>query len=314
MFTFGKYKNKSFEEVISIDKNYCKWVLSRQNCNNTNMIEFQNYIKNNYPTMTVRDDIPKDMINCSKLCEYYKTNVQLLRLFEGLTIQTIKLGSLTNQLDIPPNLNGVFVDYLFRYRISFFIDEIFNDRRCDSILTEDNYLEIDEDKKEIIEKSYYDIRNNSSENYHNDLLNISLSHSIFFGDLKCFEYLDFIKNNNIIYNNAKLDEYILNKIENKTKVLCNPVVGNSKLKIKGDADLIVDEELIDIKCSKFDIGSNIKDFIQLFFYVCLYYQNTKIKCTKITILNTKLNIEHFIDLINWDNYDKIISILGERII
>jgi len=46
--------------------------------------------------------------------------------------------------------------------------------------------------------------------------------------------------------------YIENKLLNRDIILCNPILSNLKLGIGADADIIIDNELIDIKTSKYN--------------------------------------------------------------
>jgi hypothetical protein len=129
--------------------------------------------------------------------------------------------------------------------------------------------------KKINEESKYlkleSLFNNSYENMkqlkanYNDIFNVSLLHSLFFLRIDVLKYYDNLINYN--YNYDKLDKWI-NKFFTNKNILLNPVLGNKKLLISGDADIINNDELIDIKCSK-NIGTNINDFIQLFIYIIL---------------------------------------------
>ena len=75
-------------------------------------------------------------------------------------------------------------------------------------------------------------------------------------------------------NVIKLLQY---KLTDKTNVLANPILGNLELNILADADLIIEDELIDFKTSRKESrGKLISDFIQLFLYASLYYKKTDI--------------------------------------
>ncbi len=126
-----------------------------------------------------------------------------------------------------------------------------------------------------------------------DVLNVSISHSLFFNEVKSKAYINYggeILNNNSYIN---IVTYIQNKVTGKSNILCNPILGTKN--ISADADLIIDNELIDIKVSS-SIGKNINDFIQLIMYAALYYLKTNIICTKLTIYNPLLGNEYFIEI------------------
>ena len=121
-----------------------------------------------------------------------------------------------------------------------------------------------------------------------------------------------IQNTKHIYDENNLNLFIDNLCKNKKNILCNPDLGNRELEILADADLIIDNEIIDFKCSKNLIGEEINDYIQIFIYACLYFIKNNIKCKKISIINMQKNIVYYIDLTNWNNYDNFINILKMR--
>jgi hypothetical protein len=344
MITFGKYKNKTFEYVLKNDLSYCNWCL-KQSSSSKHMNEFIFFLKNNKNNI-----IPKDSINCSSLSEYYESNNLFLDYIKDLKIEEKKINNIIiNDITLPADINGVYIDYMIRYKICCFLQKDFFDSRCDFFVQGSNMcLNVEEIKKiqscvslnvedyidedfddeaninslnccmhrairEIVKKSYNNMKNFIASD--NDVLNVSLCHFLFFAERDAYNYFNFfINKNDSSYNNCNLENYIQEKInEKKDKVICNPALGNKELKIGGDADLIIDEELLDFKCSKNYIGENINDFIQLFLYICLYFMQTGIKIKKISILNPILNYEKFINLNNWNHYDKIISLLKNRV-
>jgi hypothetical protein len=297
--------------------------------------------------------IPTGQINCSQLSPYYYNYDKFMCLLNNLHIQIKKLNNITfSNTQLPSNINGIYIDYFIRYKICSILKREFNDHRCNFIRTAcsilnmndinklpcylkqcidfDKYL-YDEDGRpvdehsiqkelsqvlhdkitEIIEKSYRNMKNYTA-NY-NDILNVSLCHSLFFGETQAYYYFNYF-DKNYHYDDGNLQEYFQAKMSNnEDKVLCNPTLGSMDLKLGADADLIIDKELLDIKCSSRKIGENMNDFIQLFIYASLYYKQTGIKCKKLTILNPILNYEKYIELTNWDEFDNILELLALRV-
>lgn len=344
IITFGKYNMKTFDYVLSNDNNYCKWILT-QNSNNENMKTFKQYIQNNIKIIQP----PKSMINVTDLCRYYYCNNQILELFNNLIIEKKRIVKLedNNIYKLPGNIYGTFIDYLIRYKICIINNLQFTDGRADSMLNTHISLDpLDENENILItrfnnyiidnidiencetgysiygginEQNKYlkleSLFNNSYENMkqnkanYNDIFNVSLLHSLYFFEINVLKYYNYLIDYN--YNYDKFDNYLNNKFINKN-ILLNPVLGNNKLQLGGDADIINNDVLIDIKCSK-HIGTNINDFIQLFIYITLYYYKTNIKCNKIIIFNPVLGYEYYINISSWNKYDKIIEILEKRI-
>lgn len=334
MINFGKYKNKPYDYVLKNDIKYCNWILT-QTTAHTGMNDFINFLKLNENNIK----IPKGDINCSQLSLYYNNDYEFLNLFNDLNIEHNILNFKIDKILLPPDINGIYIDYLIRYKICIELNTEFNDNRCNIFISgfHPNFNKVDIDKlqlkiksnielnkeyiyddlyytlKEIVEQSYNNMKNFTAIN--NDILNVSLCHSLYFGEVKACEYFNYFIDNNVNDNYDNLQNYIKNKINfKKENVFCNPILGNRDLKIGADADIIIDKELIDIKCSKYIIGDNIKDFTQLIIYICLYFHKTGIKCDKITIFNPILSYEKNINLSNWNNFDKIITILKNRII
>lgn len=321
LITFGKHNGKTYYNIIKVDIEYCGWIL-QQTTLHEGIKDFKKYLIRNY-----KKEIPKNLENCSRLAKYFKINYKLLNLIKNLQIHTINYSNnFINELnDISPNIKGCYVDYLIRYLISNEINSQFEDRRTDFMLNKlycfkntlnDEFIINNLIVKSIPEEminNYEKLKTLNADN--NDIFNVSLCHSLFFGENQSLEYFNYIKDNNINQDNSQLLNYIRTKIENKNNILCNPILGNSNLKISADADLIIDDELIDIKCSKYIIGNNVSDFIQLFIYIALYFIKTGIKCTKITIFNPNFGYEKYINLNeNMDIYEKIVEILEKRII
>lgn len=298
--TFGKYKMKTFEYVLNNDFNYCSWILT-QNSKHPNMLNFKQYIQHNSDEQQFT--IPKGLINVSRLSRFYYNNPLILDLFSGLFIEKKSIIKLTdnNIYNLPSTIYGSYIDYLIRYKICCINNLIFDDARCNDIL----YSDIDDIFIRLITNSYTKMKNKVAT--YNDILNVSISHAVWFGEMDALFYCNAFCDN---YNYDMFDNYLKVKFINR-HILLNPTLRNNELEIGGDADIINNKELIDIKCSK-HIGSNMNDYIQLFIYITLYYCSTNIKCTKISILNPILGYEYYINLSNWDRYDDLIYILQQR--
>ena len=127
-----------------------------------------------------------------------------------------------------------------------------------------------------------------------DILNVSLSHSIAFGRRDIEKYIN-IKEQITPEDRNTLKNYIQNKVLSVSKddILCNPTLGIPDLRICADADLIIGEELLDFKVSKY-IGNNVNDFVQLIVYAGLYLKKNSKFCKKLTIYNPLLGKENYI--------------------
>jgi len=300
---FGKYKNQTYEYVMKKDIKYCEWILT-QNTSYQSMIDFQKFLKENSEDILRNILKNNNSIKCSDLSQYMKYDKNIINLIKDykITIYEISNEITIEEYSLPDNIIGIFYDYFIRYVICKKKKIEFNDNRANFILNCEN---ITIDNKDIY-NSYNNMKQNKATNQ--DILNVSISHSIFFGEVSALEY---INHNDIISKkeHKNINKWIDKKILNKDIILCNPTLGDTKLKISADADLIIEDELIDIKTSKYNkIGNNITDFIQLFVYASLYYNKKKIYINKITIFNPLYLMEYSIE-INNDIIHKILDIL-----
>jgi hypothetical protein len=324
LIKFGKYKDKTYEYVMKNDIKYCEWIFTQQNTSSQYVIHFQKFVKQNI------EDRLKNKYNiiklknisgiiCSDLSEYMKYDVNVIDTIRNYKINIHKVNNIEiiEEFDLPNNLFGIFIDYLIRYEICKKKNINFDDHRANATLGYENGtlryggITICKDNKEYtlnedIGKSYGKMKENNATM--KDIFNVSICHSFCFGEVYALEYVNY---KNIITNKLyeNIIKYIDMKILNKDIVLCNPVLGDNTLHISADADIILGNELIDIKTSKYNqIGNNINDFIQLFVYASLYYKKYNKYINKLTIFNPLYLTEYTIS-INNDITDNFLQIL-----
>lgn len=140
-----------------------------------------------------------------------------------------------------------------------------------------------------------------------DIFIVSLCHSECFGGCPNQDKLDLILNeisDPKFYEDfiIPLYEYCKQLILNKKEIHLNPVLGSEKNMIPADCDLIIDDMLIDIKCTK---GTNtIYEILQLIGYSSLnidFIPRYGIPIKKISIINILEGIEYIYDISNISN-------------
>lgn len=346
MLTFGKYRGKTFEHVYDIDINYCDWVVSLPLSNSKNMKDFVAFVNTKRQNEGPRR-ITNGLINVSALSPCYRRVPEFLDLVNGLNIETTPLrGTLIPETRLPGNTHGVYLDYLIRYQVCCALHREFEDMRCESICLREGYgplvmspkveeldlpqsfkrhiwkpdqngpSEIDivfyEEIKELMRTGYMKMKSFTATP--NDVLNVSLSHLLFFGEVTAYNHFNHFQEAGSSPTYEKLEEWVQRKLaNNEGEVLCNPALGVAELKLQGDADIIIGDELIDIKCHSTFTGLYIYDFIQLFIYACLYFVMTGKRCKRITIFNPRLQYEKSIDLTGWNNFEPMIDLLRRRV-
>jgi hypothetical protein len=192
------------------------------------------------------------------------------------------INIITQLHSIEPSLTGVYLDYLMRRIICELLNKDFYDIRSDH-----------QDKKFIINNLSISIQNCYKKakditiyKSHDILVEIfftSLSHTYSFGGIpnedKLKNILEILQNSiNIIETFfIPLKTLCSNIIKNNTDILLNPALGYTipqiNTSIPSDCDLVVNNTLFDIKCTK---GNNsIYEIFQLLGYSSLLNNNQK---------------------------------------
>lgn len=133
-----------------------------------------------------------------------------------------------------------------------------------------------------------------------DVFNTSLMHSIFFRHTDSLNFINIEqkKITKILYED--IINWITSWLNGAKNVMVNPSVGNTEMKMIGDPDLIIDDNLIDFKVSKQITGTSICDFYQLIIYAALYEKNTGIRINNLVIYNPLGNYQACVDIRDWD--------------
>ena len=287
MITFGKHNGTPWLTMIETHKDYCMWILKQDPTNmKTNMLEFYNYLRNLDSKLYDVASLPTiKKITCTKLVNYIICDPTFMDLIKDLDINKHKVDKISNQVNIGPGYYGQFIDYLVRYEITKHNNSVFHDDRTKYILMNN--------PDDIIQTSYNDMINKTATP--NDVFNVSLCHSLFFGDT--------LDNITQMFNTIDLDTESHTAIQKYVQsltfkdILINPILSNHTINIIADADIIIDSTIIDIKVSN-SIGTNICDFIQLIVYAILYYENNNIMCDKLVICNLLKGFEYVVHITN----------------
>lgn len=307
-FNFGKHKGERIIDHLD----YVKWIMKQKNTSNQ-MKEIQEKYKD-MPIYDINELRSRNKpIHVSLLCEYVNEDESVKNIIQKLTIYENDVRNIHRSNEIDASTFGQFIDYLLRYEVSLFKKESFEDTRCEMldincelVKCEDGFKSISPDVINIIFQSYNKMKKGVANI--KDILNVSLSQSIAFRRGHVEKYIN-INEQITPEDRNTLKTYIQKKISNVSNdhILCNPGFSNSELCIHGDADLIIEEELLDFKVSQI-IGNNRNDFIQLIIYAVLHSKINHKLCKKLTIYNPLLAKEFFINI-----DENIIDLIFEKI-
>lgn len=247
---------------------------------------------------------------------------------------------------IDPSITGSFIDYLIRRIICELLNIEFDDSRASWRLDSVDHICNSEDCRYNIEFEYQDevevfkkictlpycrlhsynltklTKIYKTQDIIKEIFITSLSHGEAFGVCpnqdNVNKMLDILK-----YNMFDLYTPLMilckNIIENKELIKLNPVFGGKlkppvdKYNIPSDADLIINDCLIDIKCTKNKSNSKCCEILQLLGYSALssFHADNNKKINKIMILNIlegsiyKIDISNITDK-NYENYIKFL--------
>ena len=165
--------------------------------------------------------------------------------------------------------------------------------------------------KQLFVKSYitYCNKNINWEKIIWEIFLISKCHSVWGDRRKCL-YINIEKDKVLNLKSFYKDINIfVKKLINDKIVFCNPDLNNGV--IFGDADLMIENEILDIKTSsKKEI--NIEFTLQLLVYSSLArYKGMKID--KISIFNPLLGMYNYCDISNWNKNEELLEFLSNKI-
>ena len=313
---FGRYKGQSLENLIN-DRSYANWVLenlSKSSHVSKEMIETIKHLSDDLPdepitgcNLTSRTKSLLANRQYNKIIEHNIPNIDL-KFDETYDIISEEFCNFIRGLhSIQPSGSGCFIDYLLRRVWSEKIGINFDDSRANHTISciddQDDQPHIEYgDYKVNFPKPYIDAYTkvkdikNKSIDIISDIFIVSLGHSYFFHEydediaVKQFKYIE----NKFIKTFENDISKIINLIPIKDKISINPNIGFCG--ISADADLIIDDNIIDFKVTK---CHNYKyETFQLLGYsalsnVCGHFIN------KVHIFNLYLNVKKSINISNW---------------
>lgn len=164
----------------------------------------------------------------------------------------------------------------------------------------------------IMEKSYLKFINKKNEwkKIIWDIFMVSKCHSIW-GDRRKNLYIEISKKNILSLEEFYDDIYsfISTIITENTNVYCNPRLDNGI--IFGDADLIINNEIMDFKTSYHE-NINIEYTLQLLIYTALA-RSKGIEINKISIYNPLCGVYYYADISKWDKDEELLDYLINKV-
>ena len=241
-----------------------------------------------------------------KWCKYNKGIIACLKLYEH--------KSKINRKEKAKIFNSFYKDYDIREDkdIESIIEIIINNRKTFDMgdIGVTNKIYIPFGLKQLFTKSYiaYTNKNMNWEKIIWEIFLISKCHSVWGDRRKCL-YINIEKDKILGLKSFYKDiNTFVKKLINDKIVFCNPDLNDGL--IFGDADLIIENEILDMKTSsKKDI--NIEYTLQLLLYTSLArYKGMKIE--KISIFNPLLGMYHYCDVSQWNKNEELLEYLHNK--
>lgn len=235
-----------------------------------------------------------------------KTNVESFGLDEDSLKKLVILHT------IQPNANGQFIDYLIRVYLSNAKGEVFTDERTEHIIKTYERFKFPFPNDLDINAAYNRVRNEKSEKP-SDVLIISMAHTISFSQIigeKTNELLETIKT---FETKTELFEHfksVILRLFKADECDLNPVLGygTETWLCAADADIIENDCIIELNCSKYDSDTKYK-LLQTCCYAALAKKHNKL-VSKAMIVNPIINKIYRFSLSESD-LDKYFSVIED---
>src|SRR6185437_4487582 len=106
---FGKYKHKTYKNIVEKDVEYCKFVIDNESLD-ARFVEFRTYLLEHHRQLY---EMPAHDISVTHLARFCIHNTKIAKLIENLRIEVkhIKIGKFVTQTDLKPEVVGVYLDY-----------------------------------------------------------------------------------------------------------------------------------------------------------------------------------------------------------
>jgi hypothetical protein len=229
---FGKHKGKRYEDVPPDYYTWCKKLQTKGRA----MQHYIDYIDSHHlapPTITYTGTFTSNASSLSHIMTFP---------FRQLYMESITdITPITNDDGMSPAMFGIFIDYLVRYILSKRLGKEFTDNRIQTMLQTPAGVHGD---------SYE--RMKAFEATDQDIYDASINHMISFGNP--YEERTLTANYTAMLCGDDDSYHVINwLLANGKEFHLNPTLDrdvNENLHLVADADLIVDDAVIDMKCSK----------------------------------------------------------------
>lgn len=299
----GKYKGKSFQQILQNDPSYCEWVLNLPSPG-WGIREFKQYLEPHRKILTTIS--PGTSIFASKLAQKLRWCTKFGSLLRKRKIFEKSYGTIDRnliQFDVPASLYGQFIDYYMRYVLSQKLGIKFKDGRCALITA--RILRLGDEKQYPLCESYKDAQEGNATDI--DILNCAICHSLAFKNTDDLRYI----NHDIQLQNdlrVGIHNYLDIQTQKKREILINPGLGMDH--ISADADMVFGGKIVDIKCvSKTQF--EFEDFYQLHIYSALFEDIHHKYMSKLTIFDV-FGMRELSISVSQEEIDSILDYLEEK--
>ena len=299
-----KYKNKTLKDVYEADLDYCLETLRRN-------AQFEKYINTRYVKDINSSEEEFDKLKLlahnvtiltKQLKPYHKIRIyECFGEHSGIQEKQVHEGTCYSNYIIKNKLysaNGLFYDYLIRKHVSNLQNKDAFDSRAERMIDQ-GYTDYDPDYK------IYQDKTNQVLDILPTVYRVSCLHKLFFR-----EKVENFNPKMINLDNIKETLNYISSLENIENALLNPDCDG--IYFAGDADMVIDDTIIDFKVSKY-AGVVMDHFLQLIFYAAAFYINEGKEMRKFLIYNPLLGLEYTLELKNLD-LNKLVAFFEDVII
>ena len=329
VLNFGKFKGKTYAEVLHRDRSYCDYVLANAHPDSaatSAFSKFAHWVRKNIAGLSPRFVGNSNCTFAASELTHCAAFQALLPSLESVCVETVHVA-MTRPTDCTPQHFGTFLDYTVRHYLCARKGIPFEDSRANHEthqiamareLRRDFGCDLGRELGGAADKlldtpcetAYARVQANpDTRAVLRDLFFTSLLHSASFRE-KVYDvtFSEALSPASLSPLFAFLDTLPLDALE------CNPCVGSAGL-LRGDADLLLGSTLIDVKCCKNapamgDLGA----WTQLFLYAALlFHTRAGFRACNLQIYNPLLGCLATLDVSKWHNHEAVVQFLRDTI-
>ena len=300
----GRHAGETYECVWKTQRSYCDWAVN--SVTHGSLLPFAQWCEERL--LTERVCLPHG-VNASEAARRIQFDAEFGALLPALDYVTVDVHAPTERpAGVGTDFYGTYMDYFARHHLSSRMHVPFTDFRAESVRSNIEDLPDEYDSKDYYPRNsntkvleaapflaaYASCRSNiNTRAIAGDIFRTSLAHSAFF--MRDTRDVTF----HAAYAPLATMDAVISFLDTLSLdgMRLNPAMGNMDVGVVGDADLLCDLDLIDIKTST--APTQRSHWVQLFVYAALHYANTGTRLHRLVVYSPLAGKTYTLDISGW---------------